>query len=320
MSTDAPPTPEPAPSVAAIILSYNGRDLTLQTLESLLASDYPRLRVFVVDNGSTDDTAEVVPGTYPPSTHPRVELIRNPENRGISYGINFGIRAALDAGDDYLLILNNDIEFAPDTITELVRVAESDPSIGCVGPKTFYHADRDRLWSAGGKLRYREAITKERGYHQLDRGRFEKTEEVDYVNGCCMLVKRRAMLETGLWDPAYYICVEDADWCTRMKRRGYRCFYAHRALLWHMVSPTTGGYKPGRTFQTGRSTAIYVRKHAGPWGWLRFLFFFTASIPVALLRELPKGNQGAVFAKVRGVVAGLRTPLEPEPEIDPGSA
>ena len=107
-------------------------------------------------------------------------------------------------------------------LSELVRVAESDPSIGCVGPKTYYWADRQRLWSAGGIIRFSESVTRERGMRELDRGQYDRDREVPYVNGCAMLVRRRAHEETGLWDPLYYVGIEDADWCMRMKRQGYR--------------------------------------------------------------------------------------------------
>ncbi len=309
-----PPSSSPEdglPSVAAIVLTYEGKDLVLQTVPSLLAMEYPALRIVVVDNGSTDGTAEALA-----ERHPEVLVVRTETNQWISGGLNLGIRQALEAGDDYLLILNNDIEVAPGMLREMVTVAESDPSIGCVGPKAYYFSDRNRLWSAGGRLRFREAITAERGMGKIDQGQFDRTEEVDYINGCAMLVPRRVMLETGLWDTSYNICVEDADWCMRAKKLGYRCVYAHRAVLWHMVSPTTGGYKPGRTFQTARSTTIFVRKFAGPLQWLSFLLFFTVAFPLAFLRELPKGNQAAAVAKVKGFFAGLKVPLTAPPPID----
>ena len=59
--------------------------------------------------------------------------------------------------------MNNDIEVAPDLVDVMVRVAESDPKIGCVAPKAYYHGDRERIWSAGGRIRFREAVTTERG-------------------------------------------------------------------------------------------------------------------------------------------------------------
>ncbi len=298
-----------APSVACIVLNYNGLELTRDSVTSLAAMDYPEFRVVVVDNGSTDGSHEAIRAEFPEVVALRVE-----ENRGIAHGLNLGIRWALDEGFDYLLLLNNDIEADPGMLDELVRVAEADPKIGAVGPKTYYWADRQRLWSAGGILRFRESVTRERGMGELDRGQYDRDEEVRYVNGAAMLVKRAAQLETGLWDPVYYVGIEDADWCMRMKRAGWRCWYAHRAVLWHKVSPTVGGYRAGRTFQTGKGSAIFVRRYANPWQWCTFFFFLALAIPAAFLRELPKGNQGAAVAKLRGVVAGLRAKLPPPPD------
>jgi len=296
------------PKVAALVLNYNGKDITLQTVESLLAMSYPNCVVVVIDNGSKDGSPEAVASAYP-----AVEQVRVPVNEGPAAGMNAGLRWALEQDFDYVLALNNDIEVAPEMLDELVAVAESDPTIGCVGPKCFYYWDRERLWSTGGRLRFGESVTKERGMGELDSGRFEHTEEVDYINGCAMLVPRRVLEEVGLWDPIFFLSVEDADWCMRMKRLGYSCYYAHKAVLWHMVSHTVGVYVASKTFHNGRSTALFVRRYAGPLQWLKFLLLLSVAIPAAFLRELPKGNQGAAIAKLKGVWAGLRTPMTKPP-------
>ncbi len=299
----------PTPRVLAIVLNFNGREMTLATVASLLALDYPELGVVVVDNGSTDGSDAAVGAAFP-----GVRRLRTEVNLGISGGLNLGFRVGLDEGWDYLMPMNNDVEVAPDLLRELVAAAEADPALGCIGPKCYYYfGDRNRLWSAGGILRFRESVTRERGMGEPDRGQFDRDGEVDYVNGALMLIRRGALLATGLWDPVYHVSVEDADWCVRMKRAGFRCWYAHRARLWHMVSPTTGGYTAGRTFRTGRSTAIFVRKYAGVLGWAGFLLGTAAALPAAFLRELPRGNTAAVAAKLRGVLAGLRAPLPPPP-------
>ncbi len=297
----------PEPTVAAIVLNYNGKEVTLLTLSSLVELDYPALDLVVVDNGSTDGSFAAVAAAYPDVVQLRVD-----DNQGISWGLNHGLRGALERDYDYLLVLNNDVEAAPDMLTELVRVAETDPAIGCVGPKTYYHGDRNRLWSTGGILRFKESVTRERGMGEIDRGQYERDEEVPYVNGCSMVMRRAAVEAAGLWDPSYYLGVEDADWCVRAKRHGFRCYYAHRARLWHMVSASIGVYKPGRTFHTGRSTAIFVRKYATIRQWCSVLLLAIASLPVAWVRELFKGNQAAAVAKARGFLEGLRVPL-PEP-------
>ncbi|MGE0639201.1 MAG: glycosyltransferase family 2 protein [Thermoanaerobaculia bacterium] len=299
------------PSVLAVVLNYNGRDITLQSVASLLASDYPALEILVVDNGSTDGSHEAVGTAFP-----QVGRLRTETNLGISGGLNLGIRSGLERGFDFLMLCNNDIEVAPDMVSRLVEAAGSEPRAGCLGPKCYYfYGDRRRIWSAGGELRWRESVTRERGMGEIDRGQYDADRETDYVNGACMLVRRAAMLETGLWDPVYQVSVEDADWCVRMRRAGWTARYVAAARLWHMVSPTTGGYTAARTFRTGRSTAIFVRKYAGPAGWLGFLLFSAVAFPAALLRELPRRNAAAVFAKYRGLAAGLRQELPPVPAV-----
>lgn len=309
-----PPGAKPGsgqPTVLAIVLNFDGREMTLATVASLLALDYPELGILVVDNGSSDGSDEAVGAAFP-----SVRRLRTEVNLGISGGLNLGFRLGIEEGWDYLMPMNNDVEVAADLLRELVSAAEADRSIGCVGPKCFYFfGDRNRLWSTGGKLRFRESVTRERGMGELDHGQYDRDGEVDYVNGALMLIRREAMLATGLWDPVYHVSVEDADWCVRMKRVGFRCWYAHRARLWHMVSPTTGGYTAGRTFRTGRSTAIFVRKYAGWAGWTGFLCWTAVALPAALLRELPRGNAPAVAAKLRGVLAGLRADLPPLPHL-----
>lgn len=299
------------PRVAAIVLNYNGRELTLATLRSLAQVDYPDFALVHVDNGSSDGSSAAVATELP-----TVRQIRTEENLGISGGLNLGIRWAMREGFDYLMLCNNDIEADRSLVTEMVAVGERSPTVGCVGPKTYYfYGDRRRLWAAGGSLRFHEAVTRERGMGQIDAGQFDRDDEVGYVNGCCMLIKRAAMAATGLWDPVYHVSVEDADWCQRMKRAGFSCWYAHRARLWHMVSPTTGGYTSGRTFRTARSTAIFVRKYARWWQWASYLAWTAVALPAAFLRELPRGNQQAVVAKLRGMRAGLAEPLPALPQF-----
>lgn len=292
------------PRVAAIVVNFNGKEITRQAVASLRRMTYPRFDLVVVDNGSTDGSKEALAAELPDLRQERIEV-----NRGSSAGYAYGFAWAFDHGYDYVLLLNNDIEVEPDLLDELVRAAERDPRIGCVGPKCLFHGDRERLWSAGGVLRFRNAVTSERGYGEIDRGQFDADAEVDYVNGCAILIRRAAAEAAGGWDPVYFICVDDADFCTRAKAKGFRCVYAHRAVLYHMVAYTTGGYGAARNFQWGKSTAIYVKRYANPWQWLSFLAFTVAAFPVAWLRELLRGNQAAAVAKLKGIRAGLREPV-----------
>lgn len=302
----------PAPSVVAIILNYNGADLTLETIESMKEVDYPNLTILVVDNGSTDDSFDRIA-----AAHPDLEQLSQTPNRGIPPGINRGLCRGRELGADYLLALNNDIQVDAAMVRHMVELAESDSRIGCVGPKTCYFDDKKRLWSTGGKISFREAITRERGQGEIDRGQYDRDEEMGYINGCAILIRRAALEATGLLNPTFFLGVEDADWCQRAKAQGFSCFYSHKAVLWHKVSQSLGIYNPFRTFYTGRSTAAFVRLHAGATGWLSFLAMYGASLPFAYLRERRHGNQKAVWEKLRGVSEGLRMPLSQAPPLPP---
>lgn len=104
------------PKVAAIVLNFNGREVTLQTLASLERIDYPSVDLLVVDNGSSDGSYEAVA-----AQHPGVAQVRTEQNLGAAGGVNLGIRWAMERDYDYLLVLNNDIEVHPKTLRELTR-------------------------------------------------------------------------------------------------------------------------------------------------------------------------------------------------------
>ncbi len=296
-----------APRVAAIVLNYNGRDVTLQALASLTRQDYPACDVVVVDNGSSDGSEAAVRDAFP-----GVAVVRTEQNLGPSGGGNLGFRWALEHGYDYALMLNNDIEVAPDFVRQLVEVAESGSKIGLVGPKAYYYWQRDTIWSAGGRLRFAEAVTSERGMGLVDQGQFDVDADVEYVNGCAMLVKRAVFEEIGLWDPSYQLCFEDADFSLRARNAGWRVRYAHRAKLYHMVSTSTGGYVPAKTFHSARSTALFVRRFATPLQRARAISMMILAVPLAFGRELLKGNHAAALAKIRGYREGFKVPM-PDP-------
>jgi GT2 family glycosyltransferase len=295
------------PSVAAIVLNYNGKEITLEAIESLSQMTYENFSILHIDNGSSDGSSEAVAEKFPDVINLRVE-----ENRGAARGLNFGMKAGYDRGFDYLMIMNNDIGVEPEMLTEMMKVATSDPSIGAVQPKMYYYWDRQRLWSAGGVLRFWIAPTRERGMGEIEKGQYDRTEEVDYVNGVALLTPRAVFEKVGYFDPTFNLAGEDADWCMRMKRLGFKAIYAHRGVLYHMVSHTAGSYVPRRTFWTGRSLSLFVRRYARLHQWLGFVVLTIPALKFAWLRELFKGNSSAVVQKLRGIIAGLKETM-PEP-------
>jgi len=300
---------DPAAPIAVVLINWNGADDTLATLASLeRAVARGALRIVLVDNGSTDDSVE----RFRRSRFD-FELVETGDNLGFAGGNRVGIRHALEAPDTgWVLLLNTDVEVDPGFLPPLVDACR-DPEVGAAGPKIFYFEPSDRLWAAGGRLRLRETVTAEWGRGEPDGARWSVSRDVTYLTTCCLLIPRAVLEEVGPPDPVFFLNVDDADWCRRALDAGYRLRYVPESRIWHKVAASTGGgYTPFKTFHTGRSNALYVRRHHGAAGLAGFVLANLAALLVAFVRELPRGNAKAVWSKARGLWRGLRDPL-PEP-------
>jgi len=120
------------PSVAIIVLNWNGRDDTIACMYSLQKLTYKRYQLIVVDNGSSDDSVSAIRAEFP-----SVHVIETGANLGFAEGNNVGIRHALDQGANYVLLLNNDTEVDEHLVDALVDAAESNADGGIFGPKIY---------------------------------------------------------------------------------------------------------------------------------------------------------------------------------------
>ncbi|HUO85794.1 MAG TPA: glycosyltransferase family 2 protein [Thermoanaerobaculia bacterium] len=302
----------PDSRIAAILVNWNGASDTLDTLASLdRASSGLDLWPLVVDNGSSDDSRARLA-----AERPDVEVLATGENLGFAGGNLAGIRHALaDPAVGWVLLLNTDVEVDPSFLPPLLDACR-DPAVGAAGPKIFYLDPPDRLWAAGGRLRIRETVTEEWGRGEPDGARWDEPRDVTYLTTCCLLIPRDALERVGPLDPVYFINVDDADWCRRAHDAGYRLRYVPASRLWHKVAASTAGsYTPFKTFHTGRSNAIWIRRHGGPLARVGFVAANLVALLAALLREAPRGNAGAVAAKARGLWQGLTATLPPPPRL-----
>lgn len=226
-----------APAVHALVLSFRGRDVVQECLDTLLASSYPNLTVVLLDNGCTDGTPEFVAAQY----GDRVEIMPQGGNLGFATANNNGIKAALGRGAEYVLLLNDDIVVDPEMVSELVEVAESDPSIGMTGPKIYYWKPSDQIWFAGGEVSLAKGTTRHIGIRERDNGQYDRQVDVDYLTGCALLVKRELIEHVGVLDPGYRMYFEDTDWSMRAAETGWRRVYVPTAKLWHKISVSSGG-------------------------------------------------------------------------------
>lgn len=299
--------PDDRPLIGVVIVNWNRWADMAACVAAVLASTGVRLRVVVVDNGSTG--AEVV---QLPGDGTAVQLLRSSVNGGFAHGANLGIRLALAWGAAYVFTLNNDAFVAPDCLAELLREAERDDGLGAVGPKILYAAEPERIWFAGADRNPLLLALPAHGRGQADGPAFNRTRDVTYLCAGAMFIRRAALARVGLFDAGYFMYYEDCDWCQRLLAQGYRLRTVPAARVWHRVAASSGGEgSPAETYHRTRSVFRFLWQQArGPQRPL-LLGLRLALVGWRWARARARGETAVAGALRRGLVEGLtamRTP------------
>jgi len=230
-------TPVPGPRTYVVVLNWNGLADTRACLASLAPACDDATAVLVVDNGSTDGSPEILRREFP-----RIRVLETGANLLFAGGNNAGIRAALDDGAEAIMLLNNDTTVDPRFLGAMTARLRSWPDAGIVAPKILYHARPELIWYAGGEISAWTGTMRHRGIRERDDGRFDTPGETAYASGCCFLTTREVVERIGMLDERYHMYTEDADFCMRARRAGYRIVYEPGARVWHKVSVSAGGH------------------------------------------------------------------------------
>lgn len=295
------------PPVSAVVLTYNHYDDTRECLESLAKIDYGNLSTVVVDNGSSDGTPDKVRADFP-----EVQVIETGSNLGVPWGYNVGFSHALQAGAEYILMLNNDTIVDPAMLQHLLDVGQADSQAGVLAPKVLYYDDPEVIWSAGGRHRAFPPAHIILGQDDPS-GAFEKPFHLEYALSCGLLIHRRAFERAGLFDPGYFFFFDDWDFSQRVRAHGLHIIFVPEARMWHKVSKSTRETGREALFWRvwGESSARFYRRHGRP-------VFISLPLHVGFLmvRELLKGNGRMLKHFWEGVRSGLGKPLGPIPSAD----
>ncbi len=254
--------------VAAVVVNRNTREYLRSCLESLAGQDVEGgVSVWVVDNGSTDSSAEMVLRDFP-----GVNLILNERNVGYARACN---QAAGKVVEPYILMMNSDTVLSAGTARELVAYMEENPGVGVVGP---------RILNSDGSLQYscREFPSVPDAFAHGFLGLFKKGNratarymktgwahdrdaEVDWVSGCFFAVRRAAFEELGGFDERYYMYVEDVDLCWRAWQSGWRVAYLPRADVRHHVGMSSQAVPARMVFHHHASMLrFHLKTYQGP--------------------------------------------------------
>jgi GT2 family glycosyltransferase len=270
--------------LSIVVVNWNVKELLRDCLQSLrvAAGQSPQLgiEIIVVDSASSDGSPQMVRDEFP-----QVRLIASDQNLGYAGGNNAG---ATVAAGRYLFLLNPDTVVQPTALAQLINFMDARPQVGAVGPKLLWpdgsvQSSRRRFPSLGS-LFWESTLLGQwfprnrhiRRYHLADRSP-DETQQVDWVVGAAILIRREAWQQVGPIDEEFFMYFEETDWCRRAADGGWQLFYLPTAQVTHFEGKSSEQVVAARTLRFQKSKLRYARKYFGSFwhGALRLFLWST---------------------------------------------
>lgn len=297
--------------VAIVILNWNGKAHLQTFLPSVIAHSEAMADVYVIDNGSTDDSRSFIHAEFP-----EVKLIQLDSNHGFTGGYNLGMK---QIPNEIAVLLNSDVEVSENWIEPVLQLFDQDSKIGAIQPKILSYLEKDTFEYAGAgggfidflaypfcRGRLFESIEK-------DQGQYNDNREIFWATGACMFIRTSLFKEMGGFDEDFFAHNEEIDLCWRLKNKDWKVYYCGESKVYHLGGGTLHKSNPHKTFLNFRNNLTMLIKNDRS-GLLFSKFVFRLILDgVAGLVFLLKGSYKDTLAVVRAhfyVYGSLATILE----------
>ena len=247
------------PSVAVVILNWNGKTLLEQFLPGVVKSVYPNLQLIVGDNASTDDSVAFMKTHYP-----EVRVIVNDHN----YGFAEGYGKLLDQVDaDYYVLLNSDVEVPLNWIQPVIDAMEMDDKIAAAQPKIKWQKNKTQFEYAGAAGGYLDLhgfpFCRGRLFDtvEIDTHQYDDQKEIFWASGAALFIKSKYWKEAGGLDPDFFAHMEEIDLCWRLKNLGYKIIYCPKAEVYHVGGGTLNANNPYKTYLNFKNNLVIMQKN-----------------------------------------------------------
>ncbi|HEV2687691.1 MAG TPA: glycosyltransferase family 2 protein [Bryobacteraceae bacterium] len=297
-------------TVSVLVVNWNRRDLLRSCLQSLARQklDQP-FELVVVDNGSTDRSAEMASEEFSAEPAFRLKLIRNRENRGFCAANNQGFASS---NSEFIALLNNDAEAEEGWLRALAAAFDDRPEIGMAASKILVYEDPRRIDKAG-HLIYPDGQNRGRGTGQLDAGQFDRVEEVLWPDGCAAMYRRAMLDQIGGFDEDFFAYADDAELGLRARIAGWKCLYIPQAVVRHHRGATLGVLS-GRRLELIERNRVLLAAKLFPWSllWLNGAYYLArlgAGLWAAIRRRGEVGRHPGTAGKFQAALALLKGDL-----------
>lgn len=278
---------------AVIILNWNGAQMLRTYLPSVIAHT-KGAEIIVADNGSTDDSLEVLAKEFP-----SVKTIVLDINYGFAEGYN---KAIEQVESEYVVLLNSDVEVTEGWLSPLLDYMTAHPEVAAVQPKIRAWRERDRFEHAGAAggylswLGYPYCRGRRFGRVEQDHGQYDTIAEIDWTTGACMCVRTSIYKECGGLDAAFFAHQEEIDLCWRMRNKGWKLACIPQSVVYHLGGGSLSYDNPRKTFLNFRNNLLMIYKNRRfPWMVLTLRFFLDYAAAAMFLATGKKGSAKAVY-------------------------
>jgi GT2 family glycosyltransferase len=278
--------------VTVVIPNWNGEDYISECLDSLESQAFRNFEVIVVDNGSKDNSLEIIKSKFPETIIKKLSY-----NTGFAVAVNRGIKMSKAK---YVVLMNNDTVADKNWLKALVDKMENS-EYGFAASKMLFYDKRTHINTAGDEIT-KYGWAKQFGFGEKDGVRFGKDKEIFSASGGAVIIRRELFDKVGYFDERFFAYLEDVDWCFRAQTMGYKGVFVHNSRIYHHVSATTKKLSNLGEYLTVRNTLAMVYKNFP--AKLKFKYFFYI-LYAQLARLIMDFNIKRAFSCLRGQLGFL---------------